>query len=331
VTHYPATLEQRSGATPAGDGPGGRAIAAFVTCGAPGRVGADPEGGCAVVLERTDGSQVMIPAPIGDTPVSLSPDGGWVVYLTRDATVVRNLLTGAVHRTTPYLQPITWSANNRWLLAGISRGYGGDFVVLDTTTGAQTAHQHPSPSPGASAAPAAPAPAGPYYPCAVTDAGDVVRYPRPDMPDANGAFVMDIVDSPTARVRRSITARLDSSAGHVTPLWQEPSLLTLNGQAYLLSALNGAIALLPVPLSGGRAQVARPVIVTGPGPHPAVGTGLDGPPSWSAVAALPHQGLVYRVPGTDGDDVIAVDPATGSAHLLMHVREGWAMALAALP
>jgi hypothetical protein len=157
----------------------GRAIAAFEACGAevsavlPGSAsGPYP---CAVVVDRADGSQVMIPSPVPDTSLSLSPDGTWLVYLHRDATIVRNLLTGTVHRVTRYLTPTAWSPNNRWLLAA-PQGYGGDFVVVDTT-GAQQVHQHPPAPPSASSAPFEPVPTGPYYPGAVTDRGEVVRYP----------------------------------------------------------------------------------------------------------------------------------------------------------
>jgi len=317
VTRYPTTIEQRPGAAPAGEGPLGRAISAFVTC---------TVDGCQVVLDRADGSQVTIPAPVADTPVSLSPDGTRLVYLDRDATVVRNLITGVVHRARPLLQPISWSPDNRWLLSGLSQG--SDFVVLDSMTGAVAVHEHPLP-PSATAEPVEPVPTGPYFPGAVTDDGDIVRYPRPDTASTDATFELDVVDRTTAKPRRTVVVRLNSPAGHVTPTWQSPSMLTLGGTAYVLSVWKGAAALLPVPLSGSPAQPPRPVAVSGPGPRPSLAVSHDDG-AWQAVTALPRQGLVYRVPGVDGDDLIAVDPTTGRFRPLTHVHEGVRLALAAL-
>jgi hypothetical protein len=170
VTHYPATLSLRPGATPAGDGPIGRAITAFTWCG--------PGSDCTVVLGRVDGTQVTLATDVGDTPLSLSPDGAWLVYLRRDATILRNLVTGAVHTLPSYRSPLAWSPNARWLMFAGSDG--GDFVVRDTASGAEAAHLHPSPAPSATAAPIEPPPSGPYYPAGVSDQGRVVRYERPD-------------------------------------------------------------------------------------------------------------------------------------------------------
>ncbi len=327
ATRYPATLTLRPGARPAGEGPWGRAIAAFVHCGDPTTtVGSSPDSGCAVVLDRPDGSQVTIPAPIATTPVSLSPDGTWLVYLTPNATVLRNLLTGSALGLRSYLKPITWSANSRWFLAGLSDG--GDAFVLDTATGAQTVHEHAPPPPGASSAPLEPMPSGPFYPAAVTDDGDVVRYPRPETA-ASGLFAIDVVAPATMKVRRTFSVRLDATAGAVTPRWQYPALLVLGDRAYLTSSWRGGPAVLPVALSGGQAQVGRPLSLTGPGPLPAGGNVLGDVESWQSVAALPGQGLVYRVPGSQGNDFVAIDPATGRSQLLAHSR-ATSVALAAL-
>jgi hypothetical protein len=183
------------------------------------------------------------------------------------------------------------------------------------------------PKPGASSAPNAPI-FGPVHPVAVTDLGDVVRYPRLGSVDRSGTFVMDVVDPATMKVRRTITLRLNTAGGPILPSAQAQALLTLGDRLYLTASWNGTFGLVPVSLSGGT-QAGRLVPVTNPGSQPAVGS----PPAavdWQSVAALPGQGLVYRAPGNGSDDVFAVDPATGRSHLLTRIPEQSPMSLAAL-
>jgi hypothetical protein len=320
LTRYPRTLELRAGATSAGDGPIGSVIAAFTWC----VTGTD----CNVVLEKADGTQATVPTDVGDTPVSLSPDGMWLVYLRHDATVLRNLVTGAVQNLPAYRKPLAWSPNGRWLM--FAGSYGGDFIVRDVTTGTEAAHLHPSPPATATAAPIEPAPTGPYYPAGVTDQGRVVRYERPENPTPQGAFLLDVVE-PASMAGRVISAPLGSPELS-RPIWQSPVAAVLGDTLYLQLSVNGSLALLPVSLTNG--EVARPVTVTDPVSHKAVQApnGYAGD-EWSTVAALPSQVLVYRTRATSGagDELIVVDPTTGRSRVLAHIREGGAVALAALP
>jgi hypothetical protein len=310
----------RLGATPAADGPIGRSIAAFTWCGS----GTD----CNVVLERADGTQTTLPTDVGDTPLSLSPDGTWLVYLRQDATVLRNLVTGAVQTLPAYRTPLAWSPNGRWLMFG--GNHGGDFIVRDVTAKTEAAHVHPSPPATATAAPVEPATTGPYYPAGVTDQGRVIRYERPEDPAPEGAFRLDVVD-PRTMAGRPITLPL-SAAATARPIWQLPVAAVLGETLYLQGAANGSLALLPVSLATGT--MGKPITVTGPVtrrtvPAPNSSTGNE----WTTVAALPTQVLVYRTRAKagGGDDLIAVDPASGRSHVLTHTRQGWAVAIAALP
>ena len=319
ATRYPANLALRPGATPVGDGPIGRAIAAFESC------GSDQD--CFVVLERVDGSQATLPADIADTPVSLSPDGTWLVYLRQGTTILRNLVTGVVQRLASYRDPLAWSPDSRWLMFGGRSG--GDFIVRDVASGIEASHLHPSPPPGASAEPAEPQPSGPYYVAGVTEQGRVVRYERPDTPAQVGAFALDVLD-PATMASHPIRVALGSPQG-MRPGWQSPAPM-LADMLYLQMSVNGTMTLLPVSLSTGTTGAA--VTVTEPGSrHPVPFTATLDDQGWTTVAALPGQGLVYRVKAkdADGDDLIAVDPLTGRSRNLTHTRQGWPLALAAPP
>jgi hypothetical protein len=75
--------------------------------------------------------------------------------------------------------------------------------------------------------------------------------------------------------------------------------------------------------------VGRPLTLTGPGPLPTGVNGFGDLEGWQSVAALPGQGLLYRVPGSEGNDFVAIDPATGRSQLVAHSR-ATSVALAAL-
>ncbi|MEO7061063.1 MAG: hypothetical protein ABI083_15175 [Lapillicoccus sp.] len=319
MTHYPAILALQPGATPAGDGPIGPAIAAFTWC------VTGPT--CDVVLQRVDGTQVTLLTDVGDTPVSLSPDGTWLVYLRRDATILRNLLTGATQRLPTYRRPLSWSPNSRWLM--FEGNDGGDFIVRDVVSGVEGSNLHPLPAPTASVYPTPPPP-GPYYPAAVTDHGQVVRYERPDTPTPVGTFALDVVD-PASMAARPIPVSLNSPSG-LRPAAQVPAAPLLGDTLYLKMSLDGAMSLLPLSVTTGHTGAV--VRVTAPGSTQPVRFTADPiDPGWTTVAALPGQGLVCRVKGrgANGDDLVAVDPTTGRSRQLTHIREGWPAALAALP
>ncbi|GAB4050064.1 hypothetical protein GCM10028775_20740 [Catellatospora paridis] len=235
-------------------------------------------------LIAADGRRYRLSVPDDDFGVSflLSPDGRWLAWTIREATIVRDLTGTAEHRL-PGSRQVLWSPGTRWLYSQVPGGRDS-YVEL----AGWTVHEAPATTP-------------PTYPVAVLDDGHALAY---DGPRTAARTPLKVFDPMTGAVRTRFAVdaapwlRAGETTIAVTTPEQEQVVVVMvgTGDVGTVSVVQQRreVALLEFSLADGRVQERLDLVG-----HGALGTDVVWPMCFRGGEMLWHDGVAVRVAGDE--------------------------------